>query len=37
MKTAFLYQKQVGEYLHRLRVAGLDRSARCRMPIELPQ
>jgi hypothetical protein len=37
MRTAFLYQKQVREYLHRLHVAGLDRSTRCRMPIELPQ
>ena len=37
MKTAFLFQKQVREYLHRLKVAGLDRSERCRMPMELPQ
>src|SRR5690349_19812583 len=37
MRTAFLYQKQVREDLHRLRGAGLDRSTRCRMPLELPQ
>ena len=37
MKTGFLFQKQVREYLHRLKVAGLDRGARCRMPMELPQ
>ena len=37
MRTAFLYQKQVREYLHRLHVAGLDREARCKMPLELPQ
>ena len=30
-------QKQVREYLHRLKVAGLDRGERCRMPMELPQ
>jgi hypothetical protein len=37
MRTAFLFQKQVREYLHRLQVAGLDRSRRCKMPLELPQ
>jgi len=37
MKTGFLFEKQVREYLHRLKVAGLDRSERCRMPMELPQ
>jgi hypothetical protein len=37
MRTAFLYQKQVREYLHRLKVAGLDRSERCKMPLELAQ
>jgi hypothetical protein len=30
-------QKQVREYLHRLKVAGLDRSERCRIPLEMPQ
>ena len=37
MRTAFLHQKQVGEYLHRLKVAGLDRSERCNIPLEFPQ
>lgn len=37
MRTAFLYTKQVREYLHRLHVAGLDRTERCKMPLELPQ
>ncbi len=36
MRTAFLHQKQVREYLHRLRVAGLDRSTRVKIPLELP-
>lgn len=37
LRLAFLHQKQVREYLHRLKVAGLDRSARLKMPLELPQ
>ena len=37
MRTGFLHQKQVREYLHRLKVAGLDRSERCRIPLEMPQ
>src|SRR5262245_9309300 len=37
LKTAFLFQKQVREYLHRLHVAGLHRDDRCRLPLELPQ
>ena len=36
MKTAFLHQKQVREYLHRLKVAGLDRTERLRIPLEFP-
>jgi hypothetical protein len=36
-RTVFLHQKQVREYLHRLEVAGLDRSERCEIPQELPQ
>jgi hypothetical protein len=36
MRTGFLHQKQVREYLHRLKVAGLDRSERCKIPLELP-
>jgi hypothetical protein len=37
MKAAFLFRKQVTEYLHRLKVAGLDRTNRCKIPLELPQ
>jgi hypothetical protein len=37
LKTGFLFQKQVREYLHRLQVAGLHRDERCRLPLELPQ
>jgi hypothetical protein len=37
MRLAFLHQKQVKEYLHRLRVGGLERSERCRIPMELAQ
>jgi hypothetical protein len=37
LRTAFLHRKQVGEYLHRLKVAGLDRTERCRIPLEMPQ
>ena len=37
LKTAFLFEKQVREYLHRLQVAGLDRGERCRLPLEFPQ
>jgi hypothetical protein len=37
MRTGFLHEKQVREYLHRLKVAGLDRAARCRIPVSLPQ
>ncbi|HXJ36858.1 MAG TPA: ferritin-like domain-containing protein [Candidatus Eisenbacteria bacterium] len=37
MRTAFLFQKQVREYLHRLHVAGLERGDRCKLPLELPQ
>jgi hypothetical protein len=35
-RMAFLYQKQVKEYLSRLRVAGLDRSSRLTIPLEIP-
>jgi len=35
-RKSFL-QKQVCEYLRRLKVAGLDRSERCKIPQELPQ
>jgi hypothetical protein len=37
LRTAYLFQKQVREYLHRLHVAGLHRAERCRLPLELPQ
>jgi hypothetical protein len=36
LRMGFLHQKQVREYLHRLKVAGLDRSTRCKIPMELP-
>jgi hypothetical protein len=35
-KLSYLYTKQVREYLHRLKVAGLDRSSRLAIPLELP-
>jgi hypothetical protein len=37
MRMAFLHEKQVREYLHRLKVAGLQRGDRCRIPLEMPQ
>jgi hypothetical protein len=37
MRMAFLHGKQVREYLHRLKVAGLERGDRCRIPLEMPQ
>ncbi len=36
IKTAYLYTKQIQEYLQRLKVAGLDRTERIAIPIELP-
>jgi hypothetical protein len=35
-RLAFLYNKQVREYLLRLKVAGLDRQPRMKIPLELP-
>ena len=35
-RMAFVYRKQVNEYLNRLRVAGLDRSSRITIPLEIP-
>ena len=37
LRTGFLHRKQVQEYLHRLKVAGLDRTTRCRIPLEIAQ
>jgi len=34
LRTAFLHQKQVREYLHRLKVAGLDRSVKEYEPLK---
>ena len=34
---ASLHRKHVREYLHRLELTGLDRSTRCKIPLELPQ
>lgn len=35
-KIAFLYAKQVREYLQRLKVAGIERTSRLAIPLELP-
>lgn len=35
-RMAFIYEKQVREYLQRLRVAGLDREPRLTIPKEIP-
>lgn len=36
LKTSYLYTKQIKEYLQRLKVAGLDRTERISIPVELP-
>jgi hypothetical protein len=36
MRMAFIYQKQVQEYLQRLKVAGIDRANRLSIPTEIP-
>ena len=35
-RMAFIYKKQVSEYLSRLKVAGFDRSSRLTIPLEIP-
>lgn len=35
-RMAFIYKKQVKEYLSRLKVAGLDRRSRITIPLEIP-
>lgn len=35
-KLRFLFRKQIDEYLHRLKIAGIDRSSRLAIPAELP-
>ena len=35
-KLSFLYAKQIREYLHRLKMAGIDRSSRMKIPMDLP-
>lgn len=35
-KVRYLFMKQIQEYLHRLKVAGIDRSSRLAIPVELP-
>ncbi|MBQ74351.1 MAG: hypothetical protein CMQ20_04910 [Gammaproteobacteria bacterium] len=35
-RMAFIYQKQVKEYINRLKVAGLDRLPRITIPLEIP-
>lgn len=35
-RLAFLYNKQIKEYLQRLKIAGIDRQPRMKIPVELP-
>ncbi|HVN30089.1 MAG TPA: hypothetical protein VMT64_16440 [Candidatus Binataceae bacterium] len=35
-KLRFLFKKQIAEYLHRLKMAGIDRSNRLAIPAEIP-
>jgi hypothetical protein len=35
-RMGFIYRKQVKEYLNRMKVAGLDRSSRITIPLEVP-
>jgi hypothetical protein len=35
-RMGFIYSKQVKEYLNRIRIAGLDRSSRITIPLEIP-
>jgi hypothetical protein len=35
-RMAFIYRKQVKEYLNRMHIAGLDRSSRITIPLEIP-
>ena len=36
-RMAFIYAKQIKEYLNRLKVAGIDRASRLTIPTEIPQ
>jgi hypothetical protein len=36
-RMAFIYAKQIKEYLNRLKVAGIDRASRLTIPAEIPQ
>ncbi len=36
-RMAFIYAKQIKEYLNRLKVAGIDRASRLTIPLEIPQ
>ena len=36
-RMAFIYAKQIKEYLNRLKVAGIDRAPRLTIPTEIPQ
>ncbi len=36
-RMAFIYTKQIKEYLNRLKVAGIDRAPRLTIPAEIPQ
>jgi hypothetical protein len=35
-RMAFIYRKQVHEYLQRLKVAGIDRASKLSIPLEIP-
>jgi hypothetical protein len=35
-RMGFIYRKQVKEYLNRIKIAGLDRSSRITIPLEIP-
>ena len=35
-RMGFIYRKQVKEYLNRVQIAGLDRSSRITIPLEIP-
>ncbi len=35
-RMAFIYRKQIAEYLNRLKITGLDRSSRITIPLEIP-
>ncbi len=36
VRMAFIYTKQIREYLNRIKIAGLDRTSRITIPLEIP-